>query len=230
MGRGMSRRTMVQGTAMGLVFALSGRSARAAVMAGDYTPVFFTAPEWATLIAFVDRLIPADATGPGAVEACVPRYIDKQMLTPYAHGALWYMQGPFAPDAPAVAGYQLSYVPRDIYRLGFVALNAAMHSRFGKGFADLSAQERDQVLGEMEHGKLTLEPVPAKVLFSQILKNTKEGYFADPVHGGNAGMMAWKMIGFPGARADFTDWVNQGGGAYPLGPVSIVGSAGGKVG
>nr|WP_272901273.1 hypothetical protein [Herbaspirillum frisingense] len=47
-----------------------------------------------------------------------------------------------------------------------------------------------------------------------------EGYFCDPVDGGNKGMAAWKMIGFPGARADYYDWVDQYGRTYPLPPVS----------
>jgi gluconate 2-dehydrogenase gamma chain len=62
--------------------------------------------------------------------------------------------------------------------------------------------------------------------FAQLLENTKEGYFADPLYGGNRGMAAWKWIGFPGARADFTDWLDQAGRAYPYGPVSISGMRG----
>ena len=56
-----------------------------------------------------------------------------------------------------------------------------------------------------------------------LLQNTKEGYFSDPIHGGNKHMGGWKMIGFPGARADFMDWVDQYGKAYPIGPVGIAG-------
>lgn len=63
----------------------------------------------------------------------------------------------------------------------------------------------------------------AGAFFNQILANTKEGYFADPMYGGNLHMGSWKMIGFPGARADFKDWVSQYGKVYPLGPVSIGG-------
>jgi gluconate 2-dehydrogenase gamma chain len=28
----------------------------------------------------------------------------------------------------------------------------------------------------------------------------KEGFFADPIYGGNRDMVAWRMIGYPGAR------------------------------
>jgi gluconate 2-dehydrogenase gamma chain len=43
------------------------------------------------LTALVDRLIPADEEGPGALEAGAAEFIDRQMTEPYGHGALWYM-------------------------------------------------------------------------------------------------------------------------------------------
>ncbi len=58
--------------------------------------------------------------------------------------------------------------------------------------------------------------------FAFLVENTKAGYLSDPIHGGNKDMGSWKMIGFPGARADFLDWVGTGN-RYPYGPVSIDG-------
>ena len=60
------------------------------------------------------------------------------------------------------------------------------------------------------------EPPAGNVFFAQLLENVREGYFADPLYGGNRGMAAWKWIGFPGARADFTDWIDQAGQDIPL--------------
>jgi gluconate 2-dehydrogenase gamma chain len=34
-------------------------------------------------------------------------------------------------------------------------------------------------------------------------------------------MAAWKMIGFPGARYDYRDWVHRHNERYPLPPMSI---------
>ncbi|WP_425964153.1 gluconate 2-dehydrogenase subunit 3 family protein [Rhizobium nepotum] len=59
--------------------------------------------------------------------------------------------------------------------------------------------------------------------FPLLLQNTKEGYFADPIYGGNHGMQAWIYIGFPGARAAYTEWISRHNVPYPLGPVSISG-------
>ncbi len=69
-------------------------------VARDYQPSWFTAEEFVFINAAVARLIPADERGPGALEAGVPEFIDRQMNTPYATGANWYMQGPFNPDLP----------------------------------------------------------------------------------------------------------------------------------
>lgn len=187
-----------------------------------YKPTFFDAKEWAFVQAAVDRLIPADAEGPGALESGVPEFIDRQMETPYAHGATWYMQGPFQQGVPEL-GYQLKLVPRDIYRLGIAAVNRYCEKAHGNAFADLDAPTRDTVLGALEKGGAQIDDVPPGVFFGQLLQNTREGYFCDPVHGGNHDMAAWKMIGFPGARADFMDFVNQNGKPYPYGPVSING-------
>ena len=76
----------------------------------DYVPAFFTPVEWAFVNAACDRLIPKDEHGPGAVELGVPQYIDRQMGTPWADGAIWYMQGPFFEAKPEF-GYQSKLTP-----------------------------------------------------------------------------------------------------------------------
>ncbi len=39
--------------------------------------------------------------------------------------------------------------------------------------------------------------------------NTIEGFFADPIYGGNRDMVGWKLVGFPGARYDYRDVMAQ---------------------
>ena len=43
----------------------------------------------------------------------------------------------------------------------------------------------------------------AELFFGLLLENTVEGDFADPIYHGNKDMGSWKMLGFPGAHADF---------------------------
>lgn len=191
-----------------------------------YAPRFFTTDEWAFVNAASARLIPSDSLGPGAVEAGVPEYIDRQMDTPWASGRLWYMQGPFNADAPATMGYQSQLTPQQIYRLGISAANDFVKkAQQGKSFAQLAASAQDAALHAIESGQAVFEAVPAKLFFSMLLQNVREGFFADPVHGGNRGLAGWMLIGFPGARADFMDWVERDV-KYPLPPVALSGQRG----
>ena len=74
--------------------------------AASYQPTYFNAEEWAFINAAVGRLIPSNEDGPGGLDLNVPEFIDRQMATPYGHGELWYMSGPFKPDADFTLGYQ----------------------------------------------------------------------------------------------------------------------------
>ena len=60
----------------------------------------------------------------------------------------------------------------------------------------------------MQDGDIELQP-EIRDFWSLLLSNTKEGYFADPMYGGNHGMQAWVYIGFPGARAAYLDWATR---------------------
>ena len=191
-----------------------------------FSPRYFTPEEWTFLQAACARLIPADENGPGAVELGVPEFIDREMEGAFGHAANWYMQGPFASAQPEF-GYQSPLTPREVYRAGIAAVDAHCRHRYGnKSFSELPITAQDSVLANLENGALDFENVSGASFFSFLLQNTKEGYLADPIHGGNKNMGSWKMIGFPGARADFIDWVNKYGARYPLGPASVAGAKG----
>lgn len=197
-------------------------SAAAAPTPDTYQPSYFNAEEWAFLHAAVALLIPNDARGPGAMEAGVPEFIDRQMGTTYGSGGLWYMQGPFHPEAPHTLGYQLKLSPREIYREGIRACNAWCRKQYGKPFVALDATQQQHVLEQLDGNQAAFEALPSATFFAMLWSNTREGFFSDPIHGGNKGMVGWKLIDFPGARADFMDWV-QRDVRYPLPPVSIRG-------
>lgn len=211
-------------------------AAQAAEMAApelaDYKPIFFTSDEWQFILAAADRLIPAGGKGkaPGALETNVPIFIDQQLHSP-EFGAEIYMQGPFDVHAPATMGYQIPFTPQQMYQTGIKLVNQWTQSNFQKPFHALSLEEKDAVLTKVNKNDgidfATLgEPnLKASQFFSQLLSDTKHGYLADPMYGGNKGMKAWIAIGFPGARASFTEWVKQHNVPYPLGPVSLLGES-----
>ena len=195
----------------------------------SYVPTYFQEAEWKFIHAAVDVLIPEDEHGPGAIIAGVPEFIDRQMETPYAYGRLWYMEGPFHPDmmvSNPYMGHQINMNPRQIYRSGIKAFNAWCQNEFGgKAYADLDADKRLAAMTALSDKKVTFsdEEVLAEVFFAQLLSNAKEGFLSDPMYGGNKNMVGWKMVGFPGVRADYMDWIDHPNEPYPYGPVSITG-------
>jgi gluconate 2-dehydrogenase gamma chain len=121
-------------------------------------------------------------------------------------------------------GYQSPDAPAARYRAGLKAVADYVKTTFsGKSFAGLAPADQDKVLAGLETGSIALQGANAAEFFALLLQNTEEGFFADPIYGGNRDMAAWKMIGFPGARYDYRDWVERHNEPYPLPPVSIMG-------
>lgn len=192
--------------------------------AGGYT--YFNAPEAAFIEAAVARLIPHDEVGPGGVEAGVPVFIDRQLAGPFGRGDHYYLGGPWPRGTPE-QGYQGRFGPAQLYRAATAAIDRHAEKNLGVAFAKLSGADQDKVLKGLESGEIVLEGgVDSRIFFAMLLQNTKEGYFADPIYGGNKDMGAWKMIGFPGARYDYREWVTRHGERLPFEPVSFLGRPG----
>lgn len=184
--------------------------------------IFFDPAEAAFVEAAAARLIPSDATGPGAIEAEVPRFIDRQLAGPYGEGDRFYLQPPFPKGTPT-QGWQMG-APSSVYRVAIAAIDRWAGANYGKPFAALDPASQDEALTALEDGKADLgDGADPKAFFTLLLQNVIEGYFADPIYGGNRNMQSWRMIGFPGARYDLTAWVSRYGEPYALPPVGLTG-------
>ncbi|MCW1933763.1 gluconate 2-dehydrogenase subunit 3 family protein [Pararhodobacter zhoushanensis] len=220
-----SRRTFLAGTAAGAalsVFAMHARAQAAREVPLDqYQPDYFTAAEYAFIMAATDRIIPEDGEGPGALETRVPVFIDRQLAGDFGTAADLYMEGPFNAAADPFLGPQSPLTPAQIYRGGIAAFDAWCAQTHNASFADLDAETQDAAITALSDGGVPLDP-ELREFWDLLLQNTREGYFSDPQYGGNAGMASWVYIGFPGARGSFFEWVGRDE-AYPLGPVNIAG-------
>jgi gluconate 2-dehydrogenase gamma chain len=176
------------------------------------------------LTAAVDRLIPPDPTGPSASEAGVVAFLDRQLAGDYGNGARFYLEGPWQKGSES-QGYQSRFTPAQFYRHAIAAIEQAVgRSENGKAFKDLAVDRQDALLKQMESGDLKLEgPITSKAFFTMFLQNVLEGYFSDPIYGGNKGTAAWKMIGFPGAHYDYSKWVTAYGKPVPVETVGLRG-------
>jgi gluconate 2-dehydrogenase gamma chain len=187
---------------------------------------FLTPDEVSIVEAVVDRLIPGDHLSPGGKAAGCAVFIDRQLAGSYGESSRLYIKGPFMPGLPT-QGYQGALTPSGRYRLGLAKLADYVRAHFaGKSFAALEPLQQDAVLEDLESGKIELKLAPGfggRAFFELMLQNTMEGFFADPLYGGNREMVSWKMIGFPGARYDYRAYVDKHNQRYPHGPVSIMG-------
>ena len=163
---------------------------------------FFTADEARIVTAACARIFPTDATGPGATEAGVVIYIDRQLAGPYGRDKYRYTKGPFVESVPE-HGYQGRESPREIYRASIASL---------AGFTALTAEAQDARLRSIERS----------TFFQMLRSHTLEGMFCDPMHGGNAGLIGWQLIGFPGPRMSYRDEIDKYHGMpYRPKPVSL---------
>lgn len=190
--------------------------------------LFLNSEEARFIEAAVARLIPADAAGPGALEAGVPNFIDKQLAGAWGAGERLYRSGPWREGTPS-QGYQLPFTPAELFRAALRAIDKDATRRKGRAFAELAAQEQDAYLDALQKGEPDLGNVPAEVFFESLLAMTIEGFFCDPVYGGNKDMVAWEMIGFPGAYANYYELIDEHGMAFKRKPMSLAQDAHGHV-
>jgi gluconate 2-dehydrogenase gamma chain len=131
------------------------------------------------LEAMVARLIPSDATSPGAAEARAAHYIDR-----------------------ALGGALASF--RDAYRTGLAGVDAFARASKGGPFAQLPAEDQDALLAEMERNTAPEFSGGAAPFFNLVLAHTLQGTFGDPHYGGNKNFIGWDLIGYPGVRLAVT--------------------------
>ena len=234
----MRRRDFLAGTA---ILVLSTMHSRATIISGGlpWTPNagsppvqarpgpwhYFTSDEGRAIEALADRIIPPDPQTPGGKDSGCAVFIDRQLAGPYGRSEGHYNQPPFMAGTPQ-QGAQSADGPAATYRKALAALDQYCQSNFGgKRFADLPDEQKDDLLKGIEDGKTKLEGADGKSFFAQVIKDMQMGFFADPLYGGNRDMAGWKMIGYPGARYNYLDWVERHNERFPLPPVSIIGRA-----
>lgn len=174
----------------------------------DFELRHFTTAQAHIIQAAAARIFPTDENGPGATEAGAVIYIDRQLGGPYGNDSRRYTQGPWETDGWVGHGYQGKENPREIYDAGIESL--------GADFASLTEAQQDERLIKIEDS----------MFFGMLRKHTVEGMFCDPLHGGNADLIGWQLLGFPGPIFSYKDRIEDYGKPYrpaPQGLEQIVG-------
>jgi gluconate 2-dehydrogenase gamma chain len=205
------------------VVPLGGASAQSGDAGPALVPAyqFFSPPEAAFIEAVVDRFIPADDATPSGSDCGVAIFIDRQLAGAWGAGARLYRQGPWQTGTPQ-QGYQLPLTPAELYRRGIAATNRYCVATHGNELDRLAAEVQVEVLEGLERSDIGLDGIPARTFFELMLQNAMEGFFADPLYGGNRDKAAWKMIGYPGVIAIYSEDIkNYRNKPYDVDPLSI---------
>jgi len=132
---------------------------------------FFTEEEAKTVIAFAEQIIPKDKD-PGATDANVVNFIDKQLVGSYTRF-------------------------QDMYRKGIPAIEKSAQQILRKPFHELEWDEQAHFMGQMEEGNLPEEPweeLSQRSFFNLVLDHTMQGFYGSPRHGGNKNYLSYKMM------------------------------------
>ena len=136
-----------------------------------------------------------------------------------------YSGGTIKPRLQAGTGYQYSYPPREFWRRGLMFLQKYSNSAYGGNFEKLDSSQQIQLLQDLFDNKdaaLTIftGPSPAE-FFNDLYDMVVAGYWADPLYGGNMGMVGWQLLGSNGVN----NGLAQGYGTIQLAisdhPISI---------
>jgi gluconate 2-dehydrogenase gamma chain len=211
LGAGLAGATVATGLAAPVAAeAQTQAAAPPAAPAANAEPETFltlTPTEVAFMSAMADTMIPADELSPSGTDCGVVTYIDRQLAGAYGAGAKMYRMGPFRRGKPE-QGYQLALTPREYFAAGIAAANDWSRKTYGTEFDRLAPGERAAALTAMEEGKAEFEHFSAKAFAGRVLAIVTEGFFSDPMYGGNRNMAGWRMIGFPGLPATYKDKVD----------------------
>jgi gluconate 2-dehydrogenase gamma chain len=135
---------------------------------------FLTPDEARTLEAICGQIVPTDQD-PGAKEANVVNFIDRQLV-----------------------GYLQRH--QKAYREGLAGVDQTSLALRGARFAELIPEKQLAVLLALEKGEAAGEiwkRRSARSFFALVVNHTMQGYYGDPRHGGNRNGASWRMLGLP---------------------------------
>ncbi len=186
---------------------------------------FFDPHQRATAEAAMARIIPSDDQ-PGAREAGAIDFLDR-----YLSGLDYIYAKPDGSGFEKLEGKRAEAWQRriDILRARYVEgleeLDRRSQARFGANFADLDPTQQDEILSDLERSDpeagdavaeaqvasgygAPIEPALQQTsteveldFFPLLCLHTRQGFYADPIYGGNRDRVGWDVIGFPGPKS-----------------------------
>ncbi|MCW2723461.1 MAG: hypothetical protein JWN35_382 [Frankiales bacterium] len=182
---------------------------------------FFDAHQRATVEAAMARIIPTDDT-PGAREAGTIEFLDR-----YLGGIENVYAKPDGSGFEQLDGKRADAwrqrldIVRERYVAGVAMLDRTSRERYDGDFVALTEDQQDAVLraleqpdlgeeAQLERARVALYGAPVEPALQQtsaeidlgfvplLALHTRQGFYADPIYGGNRDQVGWQVIGFPG--------------------------------
>lgn len=170
------------------------------------------------------RIIPTDDQ-PGAREAGTIEFLDR-----YLSGLDFIYAKPDGSGFEKLEGRraeawkQRIEIIRARYVAGIKELDSRSQSQFGAEFVRLTTEQQDQILAGMERPTLqaeaaaetaktvagfapvepALQQTSAEIdldFFPLLALHTRQGFYSDPIYGGNKNRVGWELIGFKGPES-----------------------------
>ncbi|MGH2410239.1 MAG: gluconate 2-dehydrogenase subunit 3 family protein [Chloroflexota bacterium] len=185
----------------------------------DDDRAFFDDHQWRTIEAAMARIMPTDHE-PGAREAGTVRFVDR-----YLSGIDYVYAQPDGTGFVQLEGKQATAWRQRIATLraryveGIEHLDRRSRALFGDDFSHLEPERQDRVLAGLETpdeaaaDEVISSSAPARPAMQQssaetdldffhlLVAHTRQGFYADPIYGGNADHVGWRVIGFPGPES-----------------------------
>lgn len=185
--------------------------------------LFFDEHQWATVEAAMARIIPTD-DDPGAREAGTVAFVDR-----YLSGIEYVYAKPDGSGFEELVGKRAEAWRRRIgalrerYAAGIREIDRKSRERFGEDFVGLTEEQQDEVLTAMDRPEQEAALENAQVVvgygapvepamqqtnaeieldfFPLLALHTRQGFYSDPIYGGNRDRAGWKLIGFEGPES-----------------------------
>lgn len=169
--------------------ALTGPTASPSSSIPSTTYTFLNPDEARFIEAAVERLIPVDENGPGAIDASVPNYLAKQLAGGWGAGERLYRGDPWHEGA-LTQGYQLSFTPAELFRNALRGITNDLQKRGVASFAKLDPKDQDAYPTGLRTNTINLNGVPSNVFFESLLSLTIEGF--SPIRSMAATTIWWR--------------------------------------
>ena len=154
-------------------------------------------------------MIPADELSPSGSDCGCAVYIDRQLASAWGGGAKMYRAGPYFKGKPE-QGYQIAADAGRIHhrrhrrRQRLVAQD--LRPAISTGSSRTSASRRSR---RCRKARPTFDNFSSRAFFARLLTLTMEGFFGDPIYGGNRNKASWRMLGFPGLPATYANLIDE---------------------